>query len=399
MPSPNILVTGLCGYRHHDAERELRQLGVVHVAQIPDGPRVQVVTTGLEQSKRLLTDPRLSKDSTRLTRVITEQLAAQGRAARLSGMYGPTMMNADPPQHTRLRALVSKAFNAAGVNRLRPRIEQLTGELLDTLPTGTEVDLIATFAFVLPITIVCELLGVPVRDRGLLHSWTSAMVLDDPDKTMPASAAISGYLAQLIEAKRRSPDEGLCSRLVHASLDEDALTDDELTAMLLLLIVSGHETTSGLIGNVVYALLADPARWQQVVDDPSLVRAAIEETCRYDPSTRNSTHRVTTEPIEVGGTIIPADEIVLVSLRAAGRDPAANDRPDEFDLHRTSRQHLGFGHGIHNCLGSRLATAVTEAAVTQLTRRFPATRLLDPQPPRVASALVGGVAELRLELA
>ncbi|RAS59451.1 cytochrome P450 [Lentzea atacamensis] len=399
MPSPDTLVTGQCGYRHHADERELREVGTVHRAKVPDGPTVYVVTTGLKQAKRLLADPRLSKDSGRLTEVITRQLAAAGTPRELSGMFSETMMNADPPQHTRLRNLVVKSFNADGVNRLRPRAEQLTAELLDTLPTGVPIDLISRFAFILPITIVCEMLGVPEQDRGMLHTWTSALVLDDPALTGPASIEMTRYLEQLADSKRATPDDGLCSMLVHASVDDDKLSRDELIAMLFLLVVGGHETTAGLIGNAMYALLADPPQWRRLVEDPALVPAAVEETLRFDPPTRNATHRVTLQDIEVDGTPIAAGEIVLVSLSAAGHDPDTTDRADEFDLGRSAPiQHVGFGHGIHNCPGSQLARMQAEVALAQLAARFPHSVLVEREPPRLASSIVGGVAELRLVL-
>lgn len=400
MPSPDTLVTGQRGYRHHADEQALRALGIVHRAQVPDGPQVWVVTAGLDQARKILADTRLSKDSTRLQRTITDQLVAAGRPPQLSGMFGPSMMMSDPPQHTRLRRLVAKSFNAAQVERLRPRMEQLTTQLLQAVPTAVPIDLIREFAFVLPITVVCEVLGVPVEDRDRLHEWTGAMVLDDPAQTLPASAAMTRYLEELVDRKRAMPDDGLLSALVHASVDNDVLAADELIAMLFLLVVGGHETTAGLIGNAVYALLVEPSRWRSLVADPALARVAVEETLRFDPPTRNTTHRVTTEDIDIGGTLIPAGEIVLVSLSSAGHDPDSTARADEFDLHRPGPiQHLGFGHGIHNCPGSQLARLQAEIALTRLVTMFPQTRLVESEPPRLASSIVGGVAELRLVLA
>jgi len=314
-------------------------------------------------------------------------------------MFGPTMMFSDPPQHTRLRALVSRSFNAGQVGRLRPRVEQLTTELLDTVPTGVPIDFISSFAFVLPITVISELLGVPVQDRAMVHGWTSALVVDDPQQAGPASMEMTAYLEQLVGRKRREPADDLCSMLVHASVEGDKLSHPELLAMLLLLVVGGHETTAGLIGNAVYALLSHPEQWKRLVEEPSLAAAAVEEICRWDPATRNATHRVTTEPIEIDGTTIPADEIVLVSLSTAGRDPQVTDRPEEFDVLRAAPiQHAGFGHGIHHCPGSQLARMQGQIALAQLVTRFPHSQLVDQEPPRLISPLVGGVSKLRLVL-
>ncbi|WP_157985246.1 cytochrome P450 [Lentzea terrae] len=395
MPKPKTLVTGLRGYQNHAAEAELRESGTVHLMQIADGTQAYVVTAGLKQSRRLLADDRLSKACTRVTSVLSAQLAATGCPRPLSGMFNDSIMFSDQPVHTRLRALVTASFNAQATRRLEPRAEELVSELVEALPAGEQIDLISRFAFILPITIICEVLGVPVRDRDLLHAWTSALVLDDPARTVPASTEMTAYLGQLVDRKRREPADDLCSRLVHASIDGDQLSESELLGMLFLLVVGGHETTSSLIGNLMLALLTEPSRWRQVVQDPSLIPSAIEETLRWDPPTARATHRVATQDIEVGGEIIPAGGIVLVSLSSAGRDPHT-PRADEFDLQRPAIQHVGFGHGIHNCVGSQLARMQAAAAIRQLAARFPTAELMDANPPRLASSIVGGVAELQV---
>ncbi|MEU3648761.1 cytochrome P450 [Lentzea sp. NPDC034063] len=398
----STLVTNQPGYGNHAAERSLTAVRKVHLTHVPRGLRIYVFTVDVEEAKELLADPRLSKKSALLKDVIRAQLAEAGQEAdevQLSGMFGPSMMYSDGEDHTRLRRLVSKSFNAAQVNRLQPLIEKLTGELLAELPTGVPLDLVDELAYKLPITVVCELLGLPVEDRERVHEWSSALVLDDPQQTMPASDAMEAYLVQQIARVRAAPDDGLISGLVHASVDGDVLTADELMAQLFLLVVGGHETTAGLIANAMYALLVQPTRWRSLVEDPTLARAAVDETLRYDAPTRNTTHRVTLEAMRIDDILVPEKAIVFVSLSAAGRHPGTTvDRPDEFDLHRTDRRHLAFGHGPHNCLGRNLAHLQGVTALTETAKRFPNARLLDPMPPRMDASIVGGVSKLQVVL-
>ncbi|MFD5828476.1 cytochrome P450 [Lentzea sp. NPDC060358] len=359
-----------------------------------------VVTTGVEQARALLADTtRFSKESALLRGAIRAQLAKSGDEVRLSEMYGPSMMYADGADHARLRRLVARNFNAARVEMLRPRVRELTAHLLAAVPVEVPVDLVGSFTFRLPITVLCELLGLPLEDRDEIHEWTTALVLDDRDRTVPSSDALAGYLERQIARVRAKPDAGLLSGLVHASVDGDALTADELMAQLFLLVVSGHETTSGLIANTMYALLVQPERWRGLVADPTLARAALDETLRYDAPVRNATHRVTREAVEFGGTTVPAGEILLVSLSAAGRDPGTTDDAAEFDLHRTVRHHVAFGHGPHHCPGQQLALVQAETALTALATGFPNTRLLDASPPRSQSSILSGITELTLVLA
>ncbi|RDI35396.1 cytochrome P450 [Lentzea flaviverrucosa] len=398
----SALVTNQPGYGNHVAERTLAAAGKVHLAQVPRGIKIWVVTDGVDEAKELLADPRLSKSSPLLQSVIREQLAETGQEAdevQLSGMFGPSMMYSDGEDHARLRRLVSKSFTPKQVDRLQPLVDRLTGELLAGLPTGVPLDLVSEFTYKLPITVICEVLGLPVEDREQVHGWTSALVLDDPERTMPASRAMEAYLGRQIARVRHTPDDGLICSLVHASVDGDMLTADELMAQLFLLVVGGHETTSGLIANTMYALLVQPDRWRRLVEDPALARAAVDETLRFDAPTRNTTHRVTVEPMRIGDTVVPKNAIVMVSLSAAGRDPGSTaDRPDEFDLHRADRRHLAFGYGPHNCLGRNLALLQAVAAVTEMAARFPNARLLDTSPPRMEASIVGGIAKLQVLL-
>jgi cytochrome P450 len=383
------------GHHHHDVEDALRARGPVHQALLPSGLRVQVITASYGWTRSLLADPRLSKDSERLGRVIRAQLGP----GELSGMHGPSMLMSDPPRHTRLRNLVTAQFTARRVEALRPQIERLTADLLDAIDTDEPVDLIQAVAFPLPITVISDLLGVPVADHHLLRAWTEQLMQDDEAITVPASQAMAGYLQELIDDTRRRGDTtGLLGALA-ATGTADRLAPDELIAMAMLLIVAGHETTTNLIGNAAYALLTDQTRWQAVAEQPALVPAAIEETLRWDPPVRHATHRVSTQPIDVGGHTLPADEVVLINLGAAGRDPASTPHADTFDLHRAVRAHTAFGHGIHFCLGAPLARMEAEISLAHLVARWPAARLDSASPARTDSVIMNGLTQLMINTA
>lgn len=312
------VVTGQAGHRHHHVEDTLRALGPLHRAVLPSGLRVRVVTAGYEQSRALLTDRRLSKDSTRLL----DAMRAHGQS-ETTAMYGPSMVMSDPPRHTRLRRLVAGEFTAHRVTALRRRVEQLTAALLDEIPTGQPVDLVRAVAFPLPITVVCELLGVPPADHERLRGWTERLMRDDPAITVPASQSMSSHLRKLIDDERTT--DGLLGALSRPDTTGERLSDDELIAMAMLLVVAGHETTTNLIGNAIYALLSDPERWHALAADPALAAAAVDETLRWDPPMRHATHRVSTEPIDLGGHLLPPGEVCWSTWarQAATRSPRA----------------------------------------------------------------------------
>jgi cytochrome P450 len=290
------------------------------------------------------------------------------------------MLAVNPPDHTRLRRLVSGAFTARRVAALRPRIEQLTEQLLDEMSGADRVDLIDSFAFPLPIQVICELLGVPADDQRDFRAWSNAIVSGgtDPESLPPALVAIVGYIRDLIARKRQRPDDGLLSALIAVRDDNDRLTDDELISMVYLLLIAGHETTVNLIGNGALLLLAEPERWARLAAEPQLVPAAVEEFLRYEGPVQTSTFRTAVEPVELGGRTIPAGAMVLVSLLSANRDAERFAEPDAFDPHRSVAPNLAFGHGIHYCLGAPLARLEAQIAFAGLLRRFPATRLAVP---------------------
>jgi len=354
--------------RAHESATALRERGSAHRATLPSGVRAWVIGDYAD-ARAALADPRLSKDGAELRRILGEQLVKLGKDPEQSRMFGSSLLMMDDPRHAELRALVSKVFTLRRIQLLRPRIERLAAGLLDDLPRRRPVDVIEHFAFPLPLIVICELLGVPLDERAPLREWTAALMEDDPDRVLPASHAMQDYFDKLIIAKRSAPDDGLLSALVTLS-DNGDLRGDELMDMVFLLLVAGHETSTNLIGNGMRNLLAIPERWRLLGDRPALIPRAIEEMLRHDCPIRMAPYRWTKEPVRYGDVLIPAGEIVLVSLLSAGRDPAQYPNPDELDLHREAK-HLSFGQGIHYCLGAPLARLEAEIAFTALTRTFP----------------------------
>ena len=260
--------------------------------------------------------------------------------------------------------------------RLRPRIEQIADELLDRLPPDGPADLIEDYAFPLPVTLICELLGVPAADRNDFRRWSKAIVSSvPPDVARESERSVSAYLTALIDAKRVSPADDLLSDLVHQTGAGGMLWPDELVRMAFLLLVAGLEKMVGLIGNGVLALLRHPAELARLRAEPALLPTAIEEFLRYEGSIHIATVRFTTEPVTAGGRVIPADELVLISLLAANRDRDRYADPGTLDLTRPPAGHLAFGHGPHYCVGAPLARLEGQIAIGRLLSRFPALAL------------------------
>ncbi|MDH2389176.1 cytochrome P450 [Streptomyces sp. HNM0663] len=347
----------------------LRAQGPVHRIHMPEG-RTAWLIVGYEAGRAALADPRLAKDF----RQAAPDLAVRRIAA------GVTMLSADPPLHTRLRTLVAREFTPRRVERLAPRVQEIADGLLDAMAPAGRADLVDAFAFPLPIAVICELLGVPFLDRDSFRAWSNtALSGTDAQDRADASTAMKRYLVDLVEDKRQRPGDDLMSALIHTA-DEDAdgdrLSEDELLGMAWLLLVAGHETTVNLISNGVLALLTHPAQLDALRADFSLLDGAVEEMLRYDGPLETPTYRFTTDPYQVGDTVIPGGgELVLVALGDADRDPARFADPDRFDIRRESRGHLAFGHGIHYCLGAPLARLEARTALRSLLERFPGLRL------------------------
>ena len=308
------------------------------------------------------------------------------------------MLQQDPPDHTRLRGLVVKAFTARRVEDMRPRIQQIVDETLDAVADRGHMDLIADFAYRLPVTIICDMLGIPEEHREIFHqrSGEGGRLLDP----VPLSAADIAegnagnmmsqlYFQQLFELRRKNPGDDLTTQLVQAEQDGSKLSNEELTANIILLFGAGHETTVNLIGNGLLALHRNPDQLALLKARPDLISNAIEEFLRYDSSVQ-LTGRVALEDIEdLGGKKIPKGDTVLCLLGSANRDPAAYpDRPDSLDITRSNVKPLSFGGGIHHCLGAQLARIEAEIAILTLLRRLPDLRLNDAQNPEWRSTFV-----------
>jgi cytochrome P450 len=296
------------------------------------------------------------------------------------------MLSVDPPDHTRLRRLTSAAFSRPRIAALRPRVQAIVDRLLDDLEVrgDTVADLVEGFAFPLPFTVISELLGVPEPDRGQLGSWFITLLApssapEPPAEAVAASANIVRYLTELLARKRAAPGEDLVTDLVRAADQGGALSEQEILSTIFQLVVAGHDTTTSLIGNGTVALLLHPEQRDKLVADPALVPRAIEEILRWDAPVPHSTFRYATQDVTLGGTAIPAFAQVIISLGAANRDPGRYANPETFDVTRADTSHLAFGHGIHHCLGARLARLEGTIALTSLLGRFPAMRLAVPR--------------------
>ena len=286
------------------------------------------------------------------------------------------ILSMDPPHHTRLRTLVSRAFTKHQVDGLRPWVRQLTGELLDGLiAAGGPADLVEDFALPLPVAVICELLGVPAADRPRFRVWSDAVLSTSsltPEEAMANVGALRAYMAEHIATRRAEPQDDLMSALIEARDVRDRLTELELLDLCIGILVAGHETTASQIPNFVHVLLEHPEEWARLVADPELLPAAVEELMRFVPlGVGGGFARYATEDIEVGGVLVREGEPVLVAIGAANRDPRKFDDPDTVRFDRPANQHLGFGHGVHHCLGAQLARLELHEALYALVTKMP----------------------------
>jgi cytochrome P450 len=356
----------------------VRERGPVHRVKLVDGHEAWLVVRH-EEARAALSDPRLSKDM--------QAALAAGPETVAEGLPGPDfahhMLVADPPDHTRLRRLVSSAFSIRRIEGLRPRVQAIVDDLLDDIATqdpDTTVDLVAAFALPFPFTVICELLGVPEADRTSLGTQLRALSSPTPTPAAYAAAesasnAVVAMLTELVERKQAAPGDDLVSGLIAARDGDECLNQQELLSTIFQLILAGHDTTTSLIGNSVVALLRHPHALDALRSDPSRIPAAIEELLRYDAPVPHATFRYATEPIEIAGVTIPAGAQVIISLAAANRDACKFAEPEELDIDRTDVHHVAFGHGIHFCLGAALARMEGQLALASLVRRFPHLRL------------------------
>jgi cytochrome P450 len=359
----------------------VRATGPVHEVRLADGHTAWLIV-GYDEARAALNDPRLSKD-------MHAALAHSGEVVA-EGLPGPAlarhMLAVDPPDHTRLRRMATPAFTRRRVDRLEERIRTIVHSLLEELAARSVVngvvDLVAGYAFPLPFTVICELLGIPEPDRAGLGRWIRTLLAPysgpPPAEVIRASEATVGYLGALLELKHVEPGEDLVTDLVVAARN-GALTRQEMLSTIFQLFVAGHDTTTSLIGNATVALLRHTEQRDALVADPGLAARVVEETMRWDAPVPHSTFRFATKDVPIGDVVIPAYAQVIVSLAAANRDPARFPEPETFDISRTDGSHLGLGHGIHHCLGAPLARMEGRIALAALHTRFPTMRLaVDP---------------------
>ncbi|MFI5929092.1 cytochrome P450 [Micromonospora sp. NPDC051543] len=357
--------------QRHAGYARLRDSGAVHRIQLASGETGWLVT-GLDAVRRALSDPRLRS-----------RTGAIGDRRSLSPLLrlslNSHMLNNGPPDHTRLRRLIAPAFQRRRMLALRGRIEEIVDDLLDGITERDEVDLVPELAAPLPMRVLALLLGIPADDIGTVQRWTATLTRSDLPlgELETTAAAMLDYTQALLAAKARRPTPDLLSELVAARDGGDRLTADELTSMVALLLVAGHETTGNFIGNAVLALLTHPEGWRRLPREESATAVAIEELLRYE-SPVQAALRVAREPVELAGQTIPAGSVVIVSLLGANRDVARFAQADELDLARAENPHVAFGHGIHYCVGAPLARLEATVALTRLLDRFPGLRLAVP---------------------
>ncbi|MEU4170854.1 cytochrome P450 [Streptomyces sp. NPDC026665] len=350
----------------YDVYAQFREAGPIHRITGTDGLPAWLVT-GYDDVREALADPRLSLDKHNAT-------PGGYRGMALPPALDANLLNMDPPDHTRIRRLVTRAFTSRRIEQLREPIQRTADQLLDRIAADEHADLIDSYAAPLPITVICDLLGVAPADRLDFRSWTDALVAPDPTRPALAKEAIGNtlsFLTHLIAGKRTAPADDLLSAMVAVRDEEDRLNEDELMSLAFLILVAGYENTVHLIGNAILTLLRHPDQLAVLRADPSRLSSVVGELARYDGPVPLAIRRFPTQDISIGGVTVPAGDTVLLSLAAAHRDPRRFTDPDRFDINRDATGHLALGHGIHHCLGAPLARMETEIALSALLGRFP----------------------------
>ncbi|MGF1426816.1 cytochrome P450 family protein [Kitasatospora sp. LaBMicrA B282] len=382
------------GRDQHRENARLRALGPVALVELPGGVPAWAITHH-ETLQQLLADPRVTKDPRQWPTYAEGKLPADW--ALINFVNVPGMLTRDGADHRRLRALSSQAMTPRRIAALRPRIEQLTAQLLDDLAAQDgEFELRTAFAFPLPLQVIAELLGLPAMDRDTLRDLSDTLLNSSaaPGETLAAQLQMFALLGAVAEAKRAEPGDDLTSALIAAREEGEQLTDEEVVVTMLTVLVAGHETTINLITNAVRALLADPDQLARVQAGELSWSAVVEETLRYDSPVGQFPLRFATEDIAVGEVLIRRGEALLASYAAAGRDGGQFADADTFDAARPTPRHLSFGHGPHFCLGAGLARMEAEIALSALFARFPKLRLTRPATQPIPSFIINSVTEL-----
>jgi cytochrome P450 len=353
---------------------ELREECPVTRVATPDGKTAWLVTRYADV-RQVLIDPRFSR-------------AAAGSDVPLAGLArlaSESMPGMDPPEHTRLRKLVARAFTVRRVEKLRPRVTELVGELLGAMQSlPRPADLVEHFAVPLPIRVICELLGVPTQDQHILHGWSDTIMGDwmqNPSDLERAVEDLGGYFTSLVAAKRARPADDLMTALIAARDEEDRLSERELMVLCLGLLIVGHETTVSHISMSLLTLLHHPGELDRLKADPALVPQAVEELLRFNQVSDGggTLPRVATEEVEVGGVRLPAGAVVMQATNSANRDLSHFAEPDRLDICRADNRHLTFGAGIHHCLGAPLARMELQEVLRGLLRHMPSVRVAVPE--------------------
>lgn len=357
----------------------LRAIAPVYPTTLPSKQRAWLVTR-YEDVLGVLRDERFAKDR-------TNALDPQGRARQpwIPGLLKPlarNMLDLDAPDHTRLRALVQQAFTPRLIEQLRERVQTIADELLDAVAPSGHPDLIREYALPLPVTVISELLGVPPGSRQQFHRWSRRIVAvssqRDLPQALPAIWSFMRFLRRLFAIRRAEPQDDLISALIQVQDAGDSLSEDELLAMVFLLLVAGHETTVNLIGSGTLALLQHPEQLALLRQTPTLTKPAIEELLRYTSPVEIATERFAREPVTIAGTTIPRGGQVLAVLGSANHDERQFSQPEVLDLAREPNRHLALGQGAHYCLGAPLARLEGQIAIDTLLRRAPGLRLAVP---------------------
>jgi cytochrome P450 len=369
----------------HRLMSRLRAESPVHRTRLGgEGSGYGWLVTRYEDVKIASSAPEVGRDGDtirRLQRVHSgpERTAADDLEDEFSWLYREVLYM-DPPDHTRLRKVANKAFTPGAIGRLRPRIEQLADGLLDKITGPGAVDLMPAVAVPLPLIVICELLGVPEHDRPDFTWWANVINsgVDEDGALAGVYREVADYLGELVERKRATPGDDLMSHMVRA-MEAGVLSREEVISMAVLMLIAGHDTTVSLIGNGVLELLRAPDQLALLRSDLALLPNAVEEMLRYACPVNISATRFTREPVELGGARVPAGELLYVSILSANRDASQFENPDVFDITRKISGHVGFGHGIHYCLGAPLARLETQIVLRGLLDRFPGLRLaVDP---------------------